>query len=54
MPKITFTDGITVDTDGPLRTLRLRDGLYVIGAGMLIPVKDQEEADETIEETKNG
>jgi hypothetical protein len=47
---LRFTDGVTIDTAGPLRQLRLQDGLYVVGRGMLIPVKDEVEAKATIEE----
>lgn len=45
---INFSDGISVDTSGELRCVRLPDGLYVAGRGFLIPVKDGEEAAETI------
>jgi len=54
MTKLKFNDGITIQTDGPLRTLSLPDGLYVIGHGMSIPVRDQDEAQELIQSlTKN-
>ena len=45
---INFSDGITVDTAGELRCLRLKDGYYVVGRGFLIPVADPEEAAATI------
>ena len=38
-----FTDGVTVDTRGPLRRLELADGLYVVGEGMLIPCENEAE-----------
>jgi len=41
---LSFNDGIEIDTSGELRILRLKDGLYVIGKGMLIPVVDENEA----------
>ena len=41
---LRFNDGVNIDTSGPLRTLRLRDGYYVVGQGMCIPVADREEA----------
>ncbi len=47
---IRFSDGISVDTSGELRVIRLHDGLYVTGRSFLIPVKDGEEAEATIRE----
>ena len=41
---IKFNDGVNIDTSGPLRTLKLFDGLYVVGQGYSIPVADEEEA----------
>ena len=46
--KLKFKDGITIDTSGPLRKLELADGWYVTGQGMLIPCKDEMEADEIL------
>jgi hypothetical protein len=45
---LNFDDGVSVDTSGPLRPLRLHDGLYVVGKGMLVPVDDLDEAREFI------
>ena len=45
---IKFSDGINVDTNGPLRPLKLPDGWYVVGEGMLVPMGSQEEAVEDI------
>ena len=45
-----FSDGMTFDTSGPLRTVRKSDGLYVVGNGMLIPVNDYDEAEALIEQ----
>jgi len=45
---LRFTDGETFDTSGPLRKEERYDGWYVLGQGMLIPVKDEEEADKFI------
>jgi len=42
------------DTTGPLRITRRRDGYYVIGEGMLIPVDSREEGKETILEMKKS
>lgn len=41
---LRFNDGINIDTSGPIRTLQLRDGWYVVGMGMLIPVVSENEA----------
>jgi hypothetical protein len=41
--ELRFTDGVVVDTSGPLRRLELHDGLYVVGEGCLIPSKDEAE-----------
>jgi hypothetical protein len=49
---LNFSDGVTINTDGPVRKLRLKDGLYVVGDGMCIPVNSHEEADEVINELK--
>ena len=43
-----FSDGVNLDTSGPLRAVHLQDGWYVLGAGMSIPVASKEEAEETI------
>jgi hypothetical protein len=45
-----FSDGMTFDTSGPLRTVRKSDGLYVVGNGLLIPVNDRDEAEALIEQ----
>jgi hypothetical protein len=49
---LRFTDGINIDTGGPLRTLVLPDGWYVVGRGMLLPCADKEEADEMLVEMR--
>ena len=51
---LKFSDGETFDTSGPLRKEKRYDGWYVIGQGMLIPVKDEAEADKFISSRKNG
>jgi len=45
---LKFSDGVTIDTNGELRTLRLDDGWYVIGDGMLLPCSDREDAEEEL------
>lgn len=42
---LRFNDGITIDTSGEIRKLTLYDGLYVVGNGYCIPVKDDTEAE---------
>lgn len=50
MGKMTFTDGMTFDTDGPLRAEHRRDGWYVVGKGMLVPVRDYADAQKFIKD----
>ena len=50
---LRFNDGVSIDTSGELRMMRLRDGLYVVGQGMCIPVSDRQEGRDLIEEMKN-
>ena len=45
---LRFSDGEVFDTTGPFRTELRRDGWYVLGNGMLIPVKSEEEGKEQI------
>ncbi len=52
MTRIRFTDGVSFDTSGDLRTERRFDGLYVVGKGFLCPVADEKEAEELIERFK--
>jgi hypothetical protein len=49
MTMLRFTDGIQIDTSGPLRPLHLPDGLYVVGRGLLMAVASLEEALEWIQ-----
>ena len=51
---LRFNDGIEIDTNGPLRILRLKDGLYVVGEGWCIPVGDTKEAKAIIERFKGA
>lgn len=46
--ELQFSDGVTINTGGPLRKLHLEDGWYVIGNGFCIPVASEDEADKTI------
>ena len=47
---LRFSDGISIDTRGPLRPLKLHDGWYVVGEGTLMPVETLQEALEYIAE----
>jgi len=48
MSPLNFIDGVSIDTSGDLRTLRLKDGWYVVGNGMSVPCNDKDEAEETL------
>jgi len=41
------------DLSGHLRVVHRRDGWYVVGCGMLIPVADREEGDRTVAQMTN-
>jgi len=43
MSILKFSDGVSIDTSGKLRTIHLKDGWYVTGNGLLIPVGSHEE-----------
>ena len=49
---LKFNDGVTIDTSGKLRMLKLHDGYYVVGDGMCIPVEDRKEGQQIIKEMK--
>jgi hypothetical protein len=48
--RLRFSDGQTFDTDGELRVEERDDGFYVVGKGLLVPVKDKEEGELYIKE----
>lgn len=52
MSKLNFSDGMSIDTSGELRLIRLPDGWYVVGEGVLYPVDDPKEGNEIIEDMK--
>lgn len=52
MPTLRFSDGMTINTDGPYRIIREKDGLYVTGHGFLCPVNSRQEGEETLKELK--
>jgi hypothetical protein len=47
--KLKFKDGVEIETSGRLRKLTLFDGVYVVGQGLCISVKDDQEADKIIQ-----
>lgn len=47
---LKFTDGIEFDTRGALRIESRKDGLYVVGNGMLLAVDSKEEGEQLIRE----
>lgn len=49
MSHLRFTDGMSFDTSGPLRLAMRSDGAYVIGEGMMVPVRDLAEGRQLIE-----
>jgi hypothetical protein len=46
MTTLKYVDKLIIDSTGPLRKIRLPDGLYVVGEQMLIAVDSEEEADD--------
>jgi hypothetical protein len=51
--RLRFSDGMEFDLSGDLRVVHRRDGWYVVGRGMLIPVADREESDRLVAEMNN-
>lgn len=49
---LRFSDGISVDTSGEPRVLRLNDGYYAVGKGILIPVACQQSAEFMVQRMK--
>ena len=43
MSEIKFADGIKLDTSVDYHMSRRKDGWYVVGKGLLCPVKDYED-----------
>lgn len=48
MTTLKYVGDLVIDSTGPLRKLRLPDGLYVVGQQMLIAVESDEEAEEVL------
>lgn len=49
MSILKFSDGMTFDTSGPLRTEERSDGWYVVGEGLLMAVGSQDEGNKFIQ-----
>lgn len=49
---LNFNDGESFDTDGELRIDKRYDGYYIVGEGMLVPVRDEEQGWQMIAEFK--
>ena len=47
---LKFSDGEDFDTGGEFRIEARRDGLYVLGGGMMIPVDSRKEGQDLIRE----
>jgi hypothetical protein len=47
---LKFNDGVEFNLDGELRPVRKKDGWYVVGHGMMMPVDSYEEAIEFMAE----
>lgn len=45
---LRFSDGEEFDTSGELRVEARRDGYYVVGGGLMIPVDSREEGQQLI------
>ena len=59
MSILNFTDGMSINTEGPYRIIRERDGLYVVGHGFMCGVDTQKEGEEMLKDLlphdkKNG
>lgn len=52
MSGLKFSDGMSFDTSGELRTELRSDGWYVVGRGKLIPVDSAEEGAKLIRQRK--
>ena len=50
MGTLRFNDGVTFNTDGPLRVEKRFDGFYVVGQGMMCPVDTYKEGTQWIQQ----
>jgi hypothetical protein len=51
--RLRFSDGMEFELSGDLRVVHRRDGWYVVGRGILVPVVDREEGDIVVAEMNN-
>lgn len=51
--KLRFSDGVEIETSGPLRVLHRADGYYVVGEGFLCPCDDRAAAERLLLELAN-
>ena len=49
---LRFSDGVDIDTSGEPRVLKLNDGYYAVGKGILIPVDSYESAEFMVQRMK--
>ena len=47
---LRFDDGINIDTSGELRAIKLSDGWYLIGQGLMLPAESEGKAHELLKE----
>jgi hypothetical protein len=50
---LRFSDGVDIDTSGEPRVLRLNDGYYAVGKGILIPVDSQQAGEFMVQRMQN-
>lgn len=50
--RLKFSDGMEIDTSGEYRIIRERDGLYVVGHGILCAVDTPEEGEAMVRQLK--
>ena len=50
---LKFNDGEEFNVNSPLHKEHRKDGWYVVGSGILIPVNTEEDADKTINDMKS-
>jgi hypothetical protein len=49
---LRFSDGIEIDPSGEPRVLKLDDGYYAVGKGILIPVDNRQSAEFMVQRMK--
>lgn len=47
---LRFSDGVSIDTSGRYRAVRLSDGWYVVGHGLCSPEADERSAKQYVDE----